>query len=425
MSDFAIAARAVDNRVSGFVGRNIVRFLTLGSILTIFAVSPMMLYDWGLKYAEEGGNPIDKVHPGTWLALMAFLAAGVGRGNPMFMFDEFVRSRAMALYMFAVAILFAFTIEARKAPFTPWIDTFVLPALLAILIGRMTETDKARSATIIHLVMIANALLGLYEYQTGYRLTSYVAGQFTIEGEWRATALLGHPLVNALLTGAHVLSLALGGGKEIPAWLRPFVMALELVAMIAFGGRSSLVLTLAVLGCVAMLHLGRFLSGARFSPLSASLAFLTLPVVGAVFVNGASAGFFDRMLERFADDNGSASARVTMFRLFDYISWEGIIFGPDPAPIGPLQRALGIEYGIESFWIAFIIMNGLVVSLVFFVGLIAFSLRLAFVTRPSTYVLLGFFYFTVSTSVSISAKTTAFGAYVALVLLMMRAPARR
>ena len=421
MSGQAIAPWAGDDRVARWIGRNIVRGLTLASVASIFAISPLMLYDWGFKYGDAGGSIVEKVHPGTWLALLAVVATGLGRGNLLFALDDFVRSRAVAAYLLGLGTLFAFTIEVRNAPFTPWIDTFVLPALLYVLIQNMETLDKRRAELIIHVLLNANAALGLYENITGYRLTSFVAGQFLLETDWRSTALLGHPLANALATGTYAIILGLGGGRDLPGWLRLPVLGLQLIAMVAFGGRTSLVMTLLILAFVGLRRLAVLLMGGRFDALRAGLLFMGLPALGAVILNGAGAGFFDRMIGRFIDDNGSASARVVMLRLFDYISWEGIVFGPDPTLIGPLQYMLGIEYGIESFWVAFVLMNGLAVSLVFFAGLAAFSWRLFIDTRPATLTLLFYYYFIASTSVSMSSKTCALGIFATMILTMMRA----
>ena len=78
------------------------------------------------------------------------------------------------------------------------------------------------------------------------------------------------------------------------------------------------------------------------------------------------------------------------------------------------------NYGIESFWIGFIMTNGLAISLVFFAGLAAFCWDLVGVTRAATGLLLFYFFAVASTSVSLSAKTCLFGMFVVLVLTMMR-----
>src|SRR5487761_2317386 len=56
------------------------------------------------------------------------------------------------------------------------------------------------------------------------------------------TALFGHPLLNAMLAGSYIIALVMGGGQDLPKPMRAFAMALQLVAMVAFGGRSAFVL---------------------------------------------------------------------------------------------------------------------------------------------------------------------------------------
>ena len=109
-----------------------------------------------------------------------------------------------------------------------------------------------------------------------------------------------------------------------------------------------------------------------------------------------------------------------VFVLFNYITWEDLVFGPDSALISSLQRTEGIEYGIESFWVAFILTNGIAMSVIFFLALFAFSWQLVAVTRIESAILLVYFYLLASTSVSLSAKTCSFGMFVIMVLTMMR-----
>jgi hypothetical protein len=166
--------------------------------------------------------------------------------------------------------------------------------------------------------------------------------------------------------------------------------------------------------------LAHFLRGGRTDLLQVGLICLAAPLAISVLVIAIDAGFFDQLLMRFVDDQGSAKARVIMLKLFNYISWEDLVFGPDQDLIGSLQRTEGIEYGIESFWIAFILTNGLAVAFMFFLALFGFSWQLAVYTRTSTLLLLIYFYLLASTSVSMSAKTCSFGMFVIMLMAMMR-----
>jgi hypothetical protein len=414
----ALARRRLD-LFSHVIGSG-AHLLVFGGIAALFLISPRLLHKWGFSYEDVGGNVLEKVHPGTWLLLLATLATALSRANPFSIVNDFMRPPALAIYLFAWAFLMFFTIIIRKGPFTPLIDTFFMPAMAFVLCRNLTNDDRRAVSLMLHLILCLNALLGLYEYLSGWRLTPFVAGTLLIEVDWRSTALLGHPLENAGLTGAYALMLGVGGGQDLPKLLRPAAMGLALVSLIAFGGRSALVLTLLLLSGVGAWKLAHFLRGGRTDLLQVGLICLAAPLAISVLVIAIDAGFFDQLLMRFVDDQGSAKARVIMLKLFNYISWEDLVFGPDQDLIGSLQRTEGIEYGIESFWIAFILTNGLAVAFMFFLALFGFSWQLAVYTRTSTLLLLIYFYLLASTSVSMSAKTCSFGMFVIMIMAMMR-----
>ena len=344
----------------------------------------------------------------------------IGRGNPLTIFDSIVAQRGLAIFFATWILLFIYSAFIQKAPATPLVDTFLLPVILFLLVNDTGEKQKRALALVIHLVMTANAVIGISEYIGGFRLTPSTVGMETIEIDWRSTALLGHPLGNASMAGAYVLALGLGGGRDIAPLLRPLSIALQLVAMITFGGRASLVMTLGLLAAVAIGHLARILRGARLDLLFLAMACFALPFVATACVAAAQGGFFDQMLDRFVNDNGSASTRVTMFKLFEIFPLRDIVLGPDLGTLQSIQYLEGINYGIESFWIGFIMTNGLAISLIFFAGLAAFCWDLVSVTRPATGLLLFYFFAVASTSVSLSVKTCLFGMFVLLVLTLMR-----
>ena len=63
----------------------------------------------------------------------------------------------------------------------------------------------------LHVVMAANACLGLVEFAFDFHLTPFVIGGTPILGDYRSTALLGHPLLNAATTARYAAMLNLGG----------------------------------------------------------------------------------------------------------------------------------------------------------------------------------------------------------------------
>ncbi|WP_262313563.1 hypothetical protein, partial [Klebsiella pneumoniae] len=94
-----------------------------------------------------------------------------------------------------------------------------------------------RLETIFHLVMLANALLGLFELASGQRFFPYRFDGVAFESDTRSAALQGHPLANATMTACYILALANGGGRLAPM-PRAAMIVLQLVALVTFGGRS-------------------------------------------------------------------------------------------------------------------------------------------------------------------------------------------
>lgn len=394
------------------------------AIASMCLISAMVLSNWGLAYEATNGTVLEKLHPGSWMVFLAFGLAMLGSGNPARFLDGIVkRQPGLLVFLLTFALAFWQLVFVQNAGFTPLIDTFLMPVALTVLLGRMEERWKRRIAVFMHIFFAANALLGLYEFLTGFRLTPFVAGTVLIEGDWRSTALLGHPLANAVVTGCYVVAICGGGARELPGLSRVLAVGLQMAGMIAFGGRSSLVIMLLFVVVSAGRQLALFGAGARKISLpQAALVAVALPLLCGAVAAIAQGGFFDLLAGRFVDDNGSAQARIIMLRLFEVISLPDLMFGPDQSHIHSLQQLEGIEYGLESFWLATILGYGLIVSLIFFSGLFAFLYELAKgSTAGGTHVLL-FFFIIASTSVSLSAKTHVFGLVVAIILVLLRKP---
>ncbi|MCF6199078.1 MAG: VpsF family polysaccharide biosynthesis protein, partial [Hyphomicrobiaceae bacterium] len=340
----------------------------------------------------------------------------------------FIRHKGTMIFLITWFLLLFQIVIVQHKPFTPIIDTFIMPVVMLFVLTSMDGRGRLRLAHLLHFLMFANALLALSEFALGFRLTPLDAGGVIIEGDWRSSALLGHPLTNALMTGCYLIVLSLGGGRDLPWILRPVVFGISLLAMNAFGGRMALVALLGFLAVVYALQMIAPLNGGSSSRRNWLMGVLLVPLGIMAVVIGFEIGLFDQLLERFVNDNGSASARVYMFEVFRDLTWLDIMIGPDQDYVASLLRAQGVNFGIESFWVAFILSYGFIVSMVFFVGLFAFLYDVA---RASTLVALWpiLYFLTVSsTSVSLSAKGTDLAILVVMILLLLpkktAAPAR-
>jgi len=401
--------------------------LLMGIAALLIGVSAQLLTASGLNYEEAGGSALEKIHPGTLVTVVTFVFAMLATGRPLAVVDRLLgEQRAVLLYVGAVLLLMAHAMLVVKLPFTAPIDTFLLPALLYLMLVDCPEGRARAIALVVHAGLIGNALLGLSEVTFSFRLVPFTAGGVPIEDDWRATALLGHPLANASMTGAYVLALAAGGGRDLPRLLRPIAFAIAFLSLSAFGGRTALVLCIAMLALMVSKRVGQFLLGGRVGIAGLLAAIIAVPLIAVGLAVLASTGFFDRFAERFVDDLGSADTRIDMFALFKDLTWNDVLFGPDAAYIDTLRFRLGLEFGIESFWIAFILTYGVVVSVPVFAALIAFCCQIAWASRSSSWAVIGYFFLVASTSVSLSAKGTVFAVLVLMVMTLLRKyPSRR
>ncbi len=387
--------------------------------VSLFAVSHLLLGMAGFRYEVPGGSIVEKIHPATWLAMLALAVAVLRGGHPLLWLDHVVRRhKGLLFFAFTNAVLLWHLVMNQKMPFSGLVDTFFLPMTLVLLLEGLSGRQRDMLERVIHVLMAANALLGLYEVATGWHFTPLIIGELVQTDDWRATALMGHPLNNAAVTAHYLLAIALGGARAVSRPVRVALFVLNLAALNAFGGRVAFVLAMVLLSGIAAWRFLGVLRGGRFTPSTAVFVSLALPVGLAMVALLYDAGAFDRFLSRFVSDNGSAEARLIMLELFRSIPERELVFGPNAAQVAQLMRMEGLV-GLESFWVAFVLSYGLAVSLLFFAGLFAFLWDLVKTTSPRAAVPVLFFLLEATTSVSVSAKTTTFAMMVFIVMVML------
>ncbi len=396
--------------------------LALGVLVALLmTISPLALVELGFAYDEAGGNALEKIHPATMLAALLVLVAAAGAGNPIgWALQQVSDSRSLVPYLGVIALLVVFSLRVVHLPFTHFFDTSLLPIFVYVLFKDMRETRGRNLALLLHVLMAFNAGLGLFEFASGLRITPLVAEGQIIEDDWRSTALLGHPLSNASLTGCYLLILSLGGGRDLPSLVRLSVFLLNVAGMVVFGGRAATVLLLVLLVLLAATRLVGILRGGRFSPSSVLKGLVMVPLAALLTVVAAEAGFFDKFISRFFDDKGSAETRAEMFELFNHIPLSELLLAPDSRQIDTLKHHYGLDFGIESFWVSFVLQYGLIASLAYFAVLLAFSIDVIRRVRPGSPWAFVFFYGVASTSVSLSAKSPLLGIFTLMILVLLR-----
>lgn len=395
-----------------------------GFVLLLMGVSTFALLALGWQYGEGGGNPLQKLHPATYVATALVLTAAVWRGNPLSaVLAAGGAHPSILIYLIGVAGLVLHATMVVGLPAAGFIDTFILPVLVLFLLRDVSDERRLMLARLVHLFMAVNATLGVAEMELGFRLTPLRVEGETLEEEWRASALLGHPLGNALLTGAYMILLMCGADRGLPRVLRVPAILLSAAGMVAFGGRAATGFVVVALVYILMARLVRVLAGEPFDSRALLAGLLALPFVAMAIAVLADSGFFEQFVSRLSDDDGSAGTRVAMFELFKHVGLYDLLFGPDPRFIATLMSMYGLAYGIESFWVAMTFQHGLVVALPFFACLICFAAELLKGTGRAGVLLLLYFFAVASASLSLSAKSVVFAIFVVLLIILAYTPA--
>ena len=410
---------------------------TAAAVVGLFAVSPFALEYVGFAYVTSGGGLLTKVHPSTLLAFAALASRCLASRRPLATAGRLAGGDpGVVLLLLAVAIAACDAAVVAGTPLTGLIDTFILPVACFLLLRDLRPRYRRRLAAAVTLLLFANAIMAMVEFANhahvipvtvpeGVTSDPTIANavfdwRAEIAQDWRAAALLGHPLVNGLIVGCFIICLVAPAADWLPFPLRTGLLLVEGLSMFAFGARASLVFTAVI---VAALLLRRGLAmrrdGTRLPRRVLAVALGACAIAALAVPALSQTEFFTRTLGRFLDDNGSAATRLTMFRLFEPFAWSDIVLAPGKDVLATWQRLQGLEFGIESSWIGLILTYGLVVAAMLVVGIGAFSLSLVRgAGRGAAAVLLAFF-LSVSVTASLSGKTTTFAMVVALILLFL------
>lgn len=393
--------------------------LLLLAVVSLFTLSAAMLTNWKIHYLTSGGNFYEKLHPATYFTVLAVGLMIIRNADPVGdIIRMFSSARLLLLYLVCWLCLLV-QMVATERPFTVIIDTFLLPLLLCLVIWRLTREQRRPLVWALHLTILINIVVGYYEYFTGHRLFPLTLGDVVVLGEWRASALLGHPLTASGVVAGYVLSLVFRPALCPPIILRLPLITVSLASLMAFGGRTSLVTTLIIIGCAAAFQVFRLLRGGRV-PLLAVAAAICLVFAGAAVVFVAlDAGIFDKMLLRFSSDKGSASTRYATIELLSRFDWHELVFGPDPVRATALQNASGLRYGIEDFWVSCIVQFGIVSTILLTLGLAALFTEIMKRATSAAWLILLLIIIVAASSVSFSSKNIQLAQFAVMITLLL------
>ncbi|HET7411430.1 MAG TPA: VpsF family polysaccharide biosynthesis protein [Pararhizobium sp.] len=420
---FGRAASSVPRRRTD---RGIVDWLLVIAVIALMALSNYALEYFGIPYDSSTGSIISKIHPATYLFAIALALTVIANRNPVG-YALGLLMRCLGSTCLLIASLFLWFFISRYKPdysASFLIDALMLAALISMLFADADEHARLNVARAVHILLVLNCVIAIVERLTGARLFPFVIDGRAQTWDYRATALLGHPLVGALITGVYAVILMtvrdIRGLNE--RWRLPIVL-LCMATMPFLGSRTSFTIVYATAAGIVGLEALRFLRGGAI-PIRALLRLIVLGTLGVIAITAMfQAGLFDNFLDRFSDDSGSAETRVLLFHLFDNFSLRDLLIGQGFFALETNIRLNGLTNGIESSWAGHLVRYGLVMSAVLWFGIAGWFVDMLRAGGRGAILPLAFVFLVISTSVGISAKTTMLTIPTILILaLIAKAP---
>lgn len=397
----------------------IIASLMVLAVITTFTMSSAMLTDWKIHYLTTGGNFYEKIYPATYFTFLAFCLLLIRNSDPIGEINRiFSGAKIVLVYLFCWLCLLVQMLVLER-PFTFIIDTFLLPVLLCLVIWRLSPSQRKPLVWAIHLTILINVILGYYEYFSGHRLIPLTLGDVIVLGEWRSSALLGHPLTASGVIGAYILALILRPALCPPVLVRLPLIAFCLASLMVFGGRTALVTVMLLIGFFVATEIFRILRGGRTSLPTAIAAICLLFVVAAGIFAAFDLGIFDKMLLRFSSDKGSTLARYATFDLLAHFDWRELVLGPNPVRASALQTQYGLNYGIEDFWISCVVQFGIIHTILLTIGLIGLFAEILLRASNAAWAIVLLIVIVAASSVSFSSKGIQLAQFIFLITLLL------
>lgn len=281
-----------------------------------------------------------------------------------------------------VCYVFFKLLFGRDIPRMVLFNSIVLPAMYGSFFTCFsTVRHQLKIRHLIIALYIINSLLALLErltLQTLFPLDlAYENSDFTIANElysdlFRSTALLGHPLSNALMTAVIMGFILISNLKNFHKYA---LYMLGFVALLCFNARGAMLIS----GLSFIIYVLYNLTNAKmkFSSKLNIVIFMLICIAIVVYLLGE--GYGGRFFEQDdVSEDGSIMARIYVWLMFSYLDLKAFLLGINGDEIERLAiRTMGMIH-VENWLILFILNMGIILTIaviLFFIPIFRQSLK--------------------------------------------------
>ena len=364
-------------------------FFLIAVFLALF-VSGAALNLLGLNYSGNDSAGGLKIHPYVMFTLVAMFIL-----LPKLTSDKRYRTPVVcSVLVLAVLLVKAASTGSKSMGFV--VDTVLGGCWIAGVAPFMTERVVRRVLDLGLAFVIFECAMAVFEVVTR---TQFIPIDTWYGSYFRATALQGHPLNNALILVTVSVALQLSR----TTWISILAFLFTTAALSAFGARGALTVYLTLNALVFV----RF--GLR-SPGRLALVLFGVPVIVAIVGWALWSGTLGERIANVGAFDNSSGVRLQSLEVLEYLDWKQMLIGADPDLIAKLMDRADVSV-IENFVVGYVLMFGLVCTLLLFACIwICFRTLMRewnTATRRRLYVMLAALLLTAMTNNSLMTKTPA------------------
>lgn len=367
-------------------------------------------------YTSEGGNPVFKIHPGTWLLILAvpIFGGATGYGKLLSNFARDNKPLLVATACTSVTMLYTVVMWGVGGA-AYFIDTYFYSLIALFFATHLNQPHSIKLLKIIAFVIALNSVIAIYEYLTK---SLFVNNPATNVG-WlfRANALMGHPLNNALTTIPIALGILISPIRKSWRWAIPILC---LFALLAFATRASLA---AYIVAIALI-LWTYSYSEKMSKRKRLLYVVLTPLLVTLLLIGFYLVVFHTHIgfgiaSRFTFDT-SATARLNAFDFLLRVDFGSYVLGVGSEGFARLVEKFSSVSIIENFWIELLVTLGAPVFGILIYGFFVLTKWLAAGSSTQYKIVILAFLLASSSNNSLSTKTAALAVLILILYLIKK-----
>ena len=358
--------------------------VTFLAVMASFTISGNTLDNLGTHYADAGpgGNPLLKIHPATYLAVIAAIASLISGSSAQSRLG-YIFGKAPALFCFIGFTIFCSAFSAVNVGITGtgvYVDTCLSAGAIAIAMFSANGRQRRVIAYLILVLCVINVLISLAEYVHQEHFIpldvnssdgKVIAADEKSE-EFRPAALYTHPLTGAMATA---FGLFLAIETKLRFRTAAICVGTFAVGLLGFGGRAALVVTIGLIVVRVVITLARdFLNGRINGRLLGTIlmAVCLLGPLTTYLLIETPVG--ERIAARAYYDD-SAEVRSDQWQVLGKVNTHQALYGTPAADLALIYEQVGLN-GVENPLILIFLNLGIIGSSIFILGLAIYFLYL-------------------------------------------------